>query len=521
LGTGVGIVKEVLGWSALAVVLVLLVPPFLCMPLTMDTVFYDICARHVLRGGALERDFLYLVFPGMTWALAAVRATVGESSVAARAADLAVVAAIIALLLRWLRVAGLSRAACAWSAVFLSAFYLTTTEWVQVQPDTWMLLPALGALHLRRRQVAALTAQVRTGRQAAVWGLVEGLLWGTACLFKPFVVLPGPLTWLAAAALIRQSRPGAARRLVPDAAGLLVGGLLMGAAWQGWLVRRGTWHDYWHNSAEFCGEFYDRLPPWTERPLPVILRLLPWGLLHLAAVLIALVALVRALDRRRGPATAALAGESLLSACYLGWLVQANFLQSQFHYHVVPTVFLALTLLAGWLGRRAQPLWGWAALAVFCAVGVALQPAVAPARLALWADCWRRGNSPEMMDRLHLYPTSPTWVDLSRVADYLREQGVHDRDVLCFDLSTTPLQTELDIRPATRHVYPSMTLFFFPKHAAAVREELMAGPQRYVVIDLVALNLAPDAPLDLPRRWPYTGRVVFRSGRYCVLQTDG
>ena len=103
--------KELLGWSALAVLLVLLVPPFLCMPLTMDTAFYDVCARHVLRGGALERDFLFLVFPGMTWALAVVRATLGGSSVAARAADLAVVAAIVALLLSWLRAAGLPRPA--------------------------------------------------------------------------------------------------------------------------------------------------------------------------------------------------------------------------------------------------------------------------------------------------------------------------------------------------------------------------------------------------------------------------
>ena len=296
-----------------------------------------------------------------------------------------------------------------------------------------------------------------------------------------------------------------------------------------WLLSHGAWREYWHNFTDFQGDYYSSLPGYADRVLALFLKLSPWGLLHLAAVPVAVVALVRPLSRR-GPLNPALAGESLLAACYLGWLIQANFIQSQLHYHLVPPVFLAAALLAGWLGRRGWPLWGRAALAAFWIIAVAIQPAIRPARLTLWADCWRRGPTPEMRDRLHLWHTTPTWVDLERIADYLRRQGAGDRDVLCFDLSTTELQTELGIRPPTRHIYPSANIFYFTKHRDAIRRELRDGPERWVVIDLVAIEVTPQpgveeppAPLDLPpglaERWPYSEPPVFRAGRYCVLRS--
>jgi hypothetical protein len=510
-----------IGWLTLAALLLLLVPPFLCMPLTADTAFYDICARYVLRGGALERDLLCLMPPGMTWSLAAVRATLGVSSVAARVADLGVVAAVIALLAGWLRRSGLSRAACVWVAVLLAAFYLTTREWEQVQPDIWMFVPALAALSLRRRQVTALTE----GGRAGGWAVVEGVLWGAACLFKPFVALPGLAAWLVSAVIVRRSGPGWLRRLVPDAAGLLAGGLLMAALWQVWLLSHGAWHDYWHNFAEFQGDFYTPKPV-GKRLLSVFGELPPWGLLHLAALPLAAAALLRAL--RRGPLSRPLTAEALLAACYLGWLYQANFLQSQFYYHLLPPVFLAVALLAGWQGRLGWPLWSRLALAGFWVYAVAVQPAVRPARLALWADCWRHGPTPEMKDRLHLWHTTPTWVDLDRVADYLRRQGAGDRDVLCFDLSATELQPELGITPPTRHIYPAVNITTFARHREAIRKELREGPERWVVIDLVAIDVEappgveePPGKIDLPPalvgHWPYTGTPVYRAGRYCVL----
>jgi hypothetical protein len=520
---------ERLGWLALAALLLLLLPLFLCMPLTADTAFYDICARYVLRGGALERNLLCLMPPGMTWALAVVRVTLGGSSLAARAADLGFVAAVIALLAGWLRGAGLSRAACVWVAVLLAAFYLTTTEWEQVQPDVWMFLPALAALLVRRRQVDALADRSRPGWRAVGWALLEGALWGWACLFKPFVVVPGLATWLASAALVRRSGAGWPRRLLPDAAGLLAGGLLMGALWQVWLLSHGAGRVYWHNFAEFQGDFYAPLSA-GKRLVFLFEKLPPWGALHVAAIPVAVVALTRAV-MGRGPLGRPIGAEALIGACYLGWLYQANFLQSQYHYHLVPPVFLAAAMLAGWLGRRGWPVWGRVALAAFWVVAIAVQPAVRPARLALWADCWRQGPTPEMRDRLHLWHTTPTWVDLDRVADYLRRQGAGDRDVLCFDLSTTELQTELGISPPTRHIYPATNITTFEKHRDMIRKELRDGPERWVVIDLAAVEVPyqpgveePPAPLDMPSalagRWPYSLPPVFLSGRYCVLQTS-
>src|SRR5438477_9665013 len=99
---GAGRFVEAAGWLALAALLVVFVPLFLCLPLTVDAAFYSVCARHVLRGGALEKDFLFLPPPGMAWAVAVVRAVLGGSSVALRLADLLAVAAAVWLLARWL-----------------------------------------------------------------------------------------------------------------------------------------------------------------------------------------------------------------------------------------------------------------------------------------------------------------------------------------------------------------------------------------------------------------------------------
>ena len=283
---------EVAGWLALAAVLVLLVPLFLRMPLMVDAVFYDTCALHVLRGGALERDFLFLVPPAMVWSMATVRALLGDSSEAMRMVDLGIVAVEVGLLVLWLRIMGLSRAVQIGAAVLLAAFYLTEAEWIHVQPDLWMLLPALLALHLRRRQ---LTRQTNSASLAG-WATVEGICWGAACLFKPFVMVPALLSWLVSLAWWCRTGPGWRRRLALDAAGLLMGGLLMGALWQGWLLTHGTWYDYWHNSAEYRNDFYAATDGFEHRTTGLFLnKFKPWGLFHVLAVPVALAALGRGL----------------------------------------------------------------------------------------------------------------------------------------------------------------------------------------------------------------------------------
>jgi hypothetical protein len=80
------------------------------MPTWTDVAFCDIGARHVLCGGALERDFLFLPPPGFVWARLSVRSLLGYSDFAVRQAGLAVVSGIVAQLALWLRALGLSRA---------------------------------------------------------------------------------------------------------------------------------------------------------------------------------------------------------------------------------------------------------------------------------------------------------------------------------------------------------------------------------------------------------------------------
>jgi hypothetical protein len=531
---------EVAAWLALTAVLVALTPLFLCMPLTVDTTFYDICGQDILRGRSPEKDFLVLMPPAMAWALAAVRATLGGSSLAFRAADLLVVGAVIGLLAGWLRSAGASRAAAVWSAVMLSTFYLTTTEWCQVQPDSWMLLPSVAALHLRRRQVAILAAPGHAGR-VAVRGALEGLLWGAGCLVKPYVVVPGVLAWLVSVLLVRGAVPEWRGRVVRDAAGLMAGGLIMAVGWQGWLLKHDAWHTYWHNVAEFRGDYYSRSSPLVERLERLLLEnLFPWGLVHLAAAPLALVSLLgAALGSGRGAAAGVARAEALLAGVYLGWTAQATYKQSQLDYQLVPAVLLGMTLVATVVACRLRRVWGGLALAVFSAVAVWYQaPFVRPQRMALWAECWRQGSTPELQDRLHMARFTPTEAELQRVTEFLLAERVGDQDVLCFGFTTTPVQASLGTLPATRHLYPNINMAFFADHREAIRSELKSGRQRFIITDACDLGLTsaqaaverPGDPLALPplppgspgeqsaREWPYAEPVVFRAGRYYVHQ---
>ena len=263
------------------------------------------------------------------------------------------------------------------------------------------------------------------------------------------------------------------------------------------------------------------------RPLYLIAKLQPWGLLHLAALPIAGRAVLRATLGRGTLGTNV--SMVLLGTLYLGWLVQADLIQAQFDYHMAPTILLALTLVCATLGSAVRPLRFVAALAVFAVIAVALQPACSLARLALWPQCLSKGGTATLRDRLALFPTSPNSVDLDRVADFLRGQNVGDRDVLCYDLSTTQLQTMLGIRPATRQLYPRVNLYFLSRHRQVIRAELRAGPQRFIVTESEAVSMtradahsgptndphSPDAA-ESAQPWPYSLPVVFRAGRYAV-----
>ncbi len=423
--------------------------------------------------------------------------------------------------------------------MLLFAYYLTTTEWVHCQPDMWMLLPALVALHLRRRQMGRLAEGGTPGR-AVAWATLEGVCWGTACLIKPFVVVPGVLTWLTSATLLRRSGPGWTWRLAWNSAGLLAGGLLMASLWQGWLIAHGTWHDYWHNNASFRSEFYSLALPLWIRPFPLLIRGRPWGMIHLLALPVALGALARAVLTRRPLSLSGADSFStlvpLLAAFYLGWLVQSTLIQTELDYHLAPTHLLALALVGGSLAARTRPGWRWAwvALGLFA---VLYQPALAPSRLLLWGRCWRDGSSPEMRDRLALYGDdefATHWQDLTKVERFLRDRQVRDGELLCWDGPTHPLYFQLGDNPGPHSLFPSTGLLFFPSRRDKLRAEYQAGGYRYVVTDervcasyeARSLGKTPDPTVtdlraispELAHLFPYSEPVVFRAGRYLVHQ---
>jgi hypothetical protein len=401
----------------------------------------------------------------------------------------------------------------------------------------WMLLPAVIALHLRRRQLGRLEGPGAAGR-VVVWGIAEGLCWGLACLFKPFVVVPGLMVWLASAALLHRSSRRSWARLAVDAVGLLAGGLLTVALWQGWLIACGSWQAYWHNVAVCRGDYYSTAAPLWLRPAALLFRLPPWGAVHLVAVAVAVEALARALLRQpqtSGRARTPPGPTPLLAAMYLGWLVQSAFMAQAYDYHIAPTLLLAVTVVAGWLATTGQLVRGvWFALGVAALLG---QPAIYPSRLALWERCWVEGSSPETRDRLALNTGdvfATHWRDLKEVELFLQERGVGDGELLCYDGSTHPLYLQLGVRPGTRILNPSTFIYFLSGRRDEMRAELRASSPRYVVVDTRAslfyealeLGRKPDPDVtdpaalspELAQRFPYSEPVVFRSGRYLVHQ---
>jgi hypothetical protein len=83
-------------------------------------------------------------------------------------------------------------------------------------------------------------------------------------------------------------------------------------------------------------------------------------------------------------------------------------------------------------------------LLILLAVGWRVVAAWPPERFAQWRRCWSEASSDRVRGAPSLEATSnqTDWEDLSRVADYLRGQGVKDRELLCFNT------------PATRYVQP-------------------------------------------------------------------
>jgi hypothetical protein len=530
--------SELVAWAALLSAVVFLVPLFVCMPLTPDTLLYDLSARTVLRGGVMYRDVFDNNLPGAVWIHCGLLGLLGNRSEAIRLFDLAVLALIVVLLVRLLALMRRPRVVLVWTAVLLWLFYSSLSEWCHCQRDTWMLLPALGALHLRLRHLGQLGR-----REVPAWRLLlgtaaEGLLWGTAVWIKPFVLVPAAAVWLVGAATTRGVPAGPRRRLA-DFTGLLAGGLLAGGAGLAWLYASGAWSAFWDIMLHWNDGYYAQQSSdqrWSQA-LSGVRRLFPWSVVHLPALFLAAAMLLRAL-RARGAAAASPASlaRALLAALYLGWEAQAVLLQHRFDYIHAPGVLLAVALVA------AQPLppravrVGWVVTALFLLIAAFRHPQLQPDHAAVWARCWREGGSPDVRDRLSAWPFrsgGANWVALAQAADYLRTRAGPGQ-LTCYHQPAIGIYKEAELTPATRYAYVDVVVFWMPRHRNEILSDLGRSGQRFVLTSVDDARLPPAEiellPPDGPQPAPYEGLssrhgnypwslpVVFRAGPYLVHQ---
>jgi hypothetical protein len=501
-----------------------------------DITFHDICARIVLRGGVLYQEVLGHGPPGMVLCQSAIRSLVGWRSESLRAVDFLIVSAIIYLLVSipsgdfTPALSAQGEAARAktstsrrlWTAVLLYLCYFATSEWCHCQADTWMLLPSLAALGLRRRQAHELTAASARLDRLAARGFLEGICWATALVIKPFVALPALGCWLLSTAAALRTGQGRAGRLAADAGGLMAGGTVAGGITMAWLWASGNWPFFLDGVfGDWNRDYYRHSAPWGQRTGTMLTFLVPWSLIHLAAVPMAVLTVVRTL-RNKEPLGD---GRGLLSALYLGWLFQANFFQRQFDYQLVPPILLALALISVQfpvVARRRHlsgALVRYLVLPVVVAWPILVHPLFRYHRLALWGRCWREGSSAELRDLLSLETgrkVNPGWRELERVETFLRDQGLRDRELTCYSTSSLPLYLQLGLRPSTRYILLEADVILFPDHHDDIRRALAASPERYVISDRREMEVAPPGA----RLFPYSEPTVFESGRYRVHRVE-
>jgi hypothetical protein len=476
-----------------------------------DVVFFDLCAKDVLRGGTLYRDIFLHGLSGVIFTFAAVRSLFGCSFEAIRLVDFALVLVIVSLLaLGTLAPRRTSAERFALGAI-LVLFYFATSEWSHCQPDIWMMVPALLALTLRCRRLQSSWPT----RQVLSAALLEGILWGIAFVFKPMVIVQAAAAWLVSTLVIwtgshGHTSPGR-RRLLPlwDLAATMMGGLVVGAAMVSWLKTSGNWPYFVEAVIRWNWEYLDQQSKSLWERLEHMLKAFrPWSWLHPVAILAALWIIIEACRKRRP------LGPALLASCYLGWLVQANLLQRQFDYQLAPTILLALAVLAACVGVWRHPVVRLLVLPVFLAGVITQHPLADWRRVALWPRCWHE-SSIELRDLLALdldQRVSICHRELARAEKYLRDQHVKDREVTCYAVSSLPLYLDMNLEPSNRFILLGVSAVFFPSHHEEMRRALIESPQRFVVSD----SRDPTPIKPGVKTFPWSEPIVFTSGRYQV-----
>jgi hypothetical protein len=368
-----------------------------------------------------------------------------------------------------------------------------------------------------------LASEGAAGQRVVRSGVLEGVCWGLAAWIKPFVVFVAGACWLTSRALVSNRRRR--MRLFP----LVVGVAMVVSAGVAWLVTSGTWPHFLDTmvnwNAEYGGGHAYHWHSRREVAAAALYGSLPWTLIHLVTIPLALLAVK---DRSNGDdqmRTAALVG-----AFYLSWIVQTLLLQPRVHrYTLDSAVLLAIPLVPALAPRewKSSPI-ARAILAEFVLWCVLVHPLARGIRLAWWPAAIGSGST-AMRDGLSLHPFGQNgriaWVDLDNVAAFMRAAQVRDGELLCFNDSTHRLYLELGIKPPLRYLQWGVIGQVSRRHDQ-VAEELASARVRFIVSDLSAIGVRPTADLDdLPDEWsgrfPWTYPAAFRAGPYVVHAVDG
>lgn len=558
-------------WAAIvtAAAVVVSLPLFVCEPLWVDANFYATAARVVLNSGVLECDLLYIFPPAMVWIRLLTEGALGGRSEWVRAIDVAWMAATFWLLARWGggKVFGRGRWWIFWTLLLL---YIGTPTNCHAQPDTWMLLPTVVALHLRRRQTARLCDAGTRARALMLAAAVEGFIGATACLFKPHAIVPLAAIVLGGWLIARRNGCTSAVRLGADLAGWLFGGALVFAGWMTWLAADGGWTCFWANLADWGGGYNSQRPALSIRLYYLFVLMPVWSFLHAPMLVLAARALWRVAPwRKTGPVDLDASESALYAAFYVAWAAEGTLLQWGHHYQFLPALLVASRWFGGWVLSWPDQWQRWA-MATIVAMAVVADPLLMPWRLSWWGICCREGATPVVLDALTMPARYPphihlaferttnaeapiddgqpseaipmelshrlvAWQDLDRVADFLRQQGIRNGELTCYHTTTAYLFSQLGVRPATRWVWPEMAVHFYPDRELQIRRELAESGQRFVVSDLqnaAAFRLGPsqptpsgwtlpnDFPAEFAGKFPWHQPIVFRAGRYAVHRVE-
>lgn len=517
-------------WSVVALLLLSLIslPIVVCMPLTSDTVLYDLQARNILDGGVMYRDILEPNLPGAVWIHLLVRSIAGWSSEVMRCADLFIVAAACLILAGLISIGSVRdpdernnglpvrrfTAGTTGGLLAMAAFYLSRNEWCHCQRDSWMLLPVVLAAAIRITSHE--DAQKTRNAMVRLRAVGEGLCWGAAFWIKPHVALIA-IAVFSTDVWIKSDRRSELSRLL----WVILGGILAAVPGVAWMFHSGAWPHFREMQLNWNPEYVaaaGNRRSW-QRVWSMLVHFHPWWMVHIPAIGRSLQVLnaVRISNSAREhhstaqtpshqPATPHRAA-AIISVIYLSWFAQASLLQHSMDYIQVPPVMLAIVLVSmtGWTiplpVRRT-------ALAAFAMLALIASPQIQPAKIMMWRSCFRSGSSPQMNETLACVPL-PDWGHIAPVTKFLQNQNVRAGDVTCFNVHCIHVYRELQIPPSTRYVGISSLLELFPSRRSMIEQTVQKCGHRFVVVDVRETEPRSD-------QFPWNLPLAFQSGGFRV-----